>query len=237
MDNKEVMQYSFDKLCLPCYDELLAFAFKRTKDKARAEDVVQDSMVRALKAWDRWEPQGDPHVWARAWLFRIVANTFSNDYQRIKDFQRISSEHEREITKELVQSEQTYHPYDEPDMLGDEVTEALGRIRPEWAEVVRLVYIEGVPAPEVAKTLGIPPGTVRSRMERGRLALARILAPFARQRFGFSYPPAAPAEPELSCGRAYEVPGQFETSETEQAQADRVDGVVAEDYDSLLSVI
>lgn len=181
------MEYDFQKLCLPCYDELIAYAYKRTKSLAEAEDIVQDAMVRALKAWSRWEPQGDPQVWARAWMYRIVSGTFINQYHRIKNFARIVGTHSaREVANELHQDEESLQPVDKIDTLGDEVREALERIRPEWAAVVKLVYIDGHTAPEAAEILGIPPGTVRSRTARGRLALARILAPYSRQRFGLS---------------------------------------------------
>ena len=56
------MSYNFEKLCLPCYSELVAYATKRTKNKTKAEDIVQESVTRALGAWDRWEPHGDPAV-------------------------------------------------------------------------------------------------------------------------------------------------------------------------------
>lgn len=220
------MEYDFKKLCLPCYDELLAFAYKRTRNKAAAEDVVQDAVVRALKAWSRWEPQGDPQIWARAWMFRIVSNTFTNSYHRAKDYDRISVDSVREITAELIQADVTNHPYEKPDTLGDEVREALERINPEWAAVVKLVYLEGVPAPEAAKVLDIAPGTVRSRMARGRLALARILSPFARQRFGFVFGDSLSSAETLSSGDldtelsggADEALSDFESSELEQSE-------------------
>lgn len=182
------MSYDFKSLCIPCYQELLAFATKRTNNRAAAEDIVQDSMARALQAWERWEPVGDPTQYARAWLYRIVTNVFSTHYQREKlSFKAVTET--KAISQELYQSEYHENPYQLSDTLGDEVREALSRIRPEWAEVVRLVYIDEMPAYDVAKLLGLPAGTVRSRMARGRLALARILSPLARQRFGLSVKP------------------------------------------------
>lgn len=93
------------------------------------------------------------------------------------------------VAAELHQNPVNEHPYYRVDTLGDEVREALDRIKPEWADVVKLVYIDGVEANEVAALLGLARGTVRSRMARGRLALARILSPYARQRFGFKVKP------------------------------------------------
>lgn len=224
------MEYSFENLCVPCYKELVAFITKRTNCKAQAEDIVQEAMTRAFSAWSRWEPQGDPAVHARAWLYRIVSNTFALQYQRNKAFQRITTVDGRSVHSELYQDEVTHHPYTEVDTIGDEVREALDRIRPEWAAVVRLVYIEGIPAHDVAKILKIAPGTVRSRMARGRLALARILSPFARQRFGVSVKEDVAEE---SLAGADETLATFEPTELPEPDADCIDSVVAED-DSLL---
>lgn len=201
------MSYDFEKLCLPCYPELIAYATKRTRNKASAEDIVQEAVARALSAWERWEPIGEPVKYARAHMFRIVSNVFATQYQRDKTFNRItgavpvddvqrgSGGHPYAtaevgmVTAELHQSVTNEHPYLQSDELGDEVRDALERIRPEWADVVKLVYIEGTPAHEVAVILNLAPGTVRSRMARGRLALARILSPYARQRFGYIVKP------------------------------------------------
>jgi RNA polymerase sigma-70 factor (ECF subfamily) len=178
--------FSFEELCLPCYPELIAYAQRRTKNRAKAEDIVQESVLRALRAWDRWEPKGEPVIWARAWMFRIVSNVFSLQYQREKTFSSVTSqENAGVVTAELHQNTANEHPYQNIDTLGDEVRDALSRIHPEWAEVVKLVYVDSIHESEVAKMLKIPRGTVRSRMARGRLALARILSPFAKQRWGY----------------------------------------------------
>jgi RNA polymerase sigma-70 factor (ECF subfamily) len=222
------MEYDFKKLCLPCYDELLAFAYKRTRNLAEAEDIVQDSMVRALKAWKRWEPQtGDAELQARAWMYRIVNGTFINQYHRVKNFNRIVDENSRQVSEACYQDDHFSHPYLDSQELGDEVREALERITPEWADVVRLVYLEGHTAPEVAEILDLPPGTVRSRMARGRLALARILAPVARQRFGFHVQSLDGSADEASADEAFELP---------ETETDGIDGVMAEDDDSLLGI-
>lgn len=228
------MSYDFETLCVSHYPELLSFALKRTSCKARAEDVVQEAMFRAWMAWSRWEPQGDPAQYARAWLYRIVSNTFTKQYHREKQADSITkAEHSRQLDNqrtflaraELHQQDTVEHPGQSLDALGDEVEDALGRIRPEWADVVRLVYAEGVPAHEAAKVLKIAPGTVRSRMARGRLALARILAPLARQRFGYKVSAGAD-ERHLPLVPAQEL----------QSDADSIESVVAEDDDRLLGI-
>ena len=216
--------YDFEKLCLPCYQELVAYATKRTRNKTQAEDIVQESYAKALSAWERWEPQGDVKTYARAWMFRIVSNLFALQYQRDKVFTRITSEPAEcgMIAGELHQKPVTEHVYQHVDTLGDEVREAMERIKPEWADVVKLVYVEGVPAHDVAKILKIAPGTVRSRMARGRLALARILSPYARQRFGFKVKPEKDQVDHVAeelLGGADETLTSFEATELPQAQS------------------
>lgn len=223
------MSYNFEELCLPCYPELVAFAAKRTKSRAAAEDIVQESVARALKSWRRWEPKGEPRQYARAWMFRIVTNTFGHFYQQQKQETKAETINAPSVAAELYQHEAYNHPYLVDNSLGDEVREALGRIRPEWAKVVQLVYIDGVDAAEAAKTLGLPPGTIRSSMARGRLALARILSPLARRRFGLL------RNPESLSG-ADEALAPLKASETPQAEPHSVDCIVAEDNAGILSV-
>lgn len=237
------MIHSFEKLCLPHYQELIAFALKRTKNKAEAEDVVQAAVVCALRAWDRWEPQGDPVVQARAWMFRIVSGTFIKRYHHNKVFNRITDACAHEVHENLHQSETSEHPYFEVDTIGDEVHEALDRIKPEWSVIINLVYIEGVPASQVAKLLKIAPGTVRSRMARGRLALARILSPYAKQRFGYTptgnettaYSPETEFDGEL-LGCADEPELAVEPSQEFHPNSNAIDRIVAHNNAELLSV-
>lgn len=249
------MPYNFDELCLPCYDELVAFATKRTRNEQKARDLVQDAYVRAVRAWDRWEPDGDPAVYARAWMYRIVNGVFINDYQREKQYARLTGNvvggyrpgakyqdgsnksvvfggqtlgrtaESVQVAGELHQDLECNHPYLQPDSIGDEVREALDRIRPEWAEVVRRIYIEGKGETVVMAELGLARGTVRSRMARGRMALARILGPVVKQRFGYQ---AKPARVSGVAGGADEVDDSLEATEELQADADRVEAVVRE---------
>ncbi len=252
------MIHSFEELCLPCYEELVRFADKRVRNEAKARDIVQDAMVRALAAWPEWVPQGNPVIWARAWMFRIVANTLVTMVTRESHFVRLTNCHytvvgdvsdagpageksnsrragpaklaiSDQVAGELHQELEVVHPYMRPESMGDEVREALDRIKPEWAEIVVLVYLEGVPEPEVARRLGLARGTVRSRMARGRMALARILGPYAKQRFGYSLQAREADHQTLDVtGGADEAADQLQPAELEQADADRVQGIVAE---------
>lgn len=174
--------YSFQELCLPVYEELVIYTTKKTKNQTLAQDIVQDVMMRAWKAWDNWEPAGEPYTYARAWLYHITNNAFKTSYTKNRTIRSVIE------SSQANDVQQSIHPEHEVISMeiGDEVQEALDRIRPEWAEVCRVVYIEGKSEEEASEELKIPRGSVRSRMARGRLALARILGPIAQQRFGLA---------------------------------------------------
>lgn len=231
----ETEKYDFNTLILPYYDELIAFTLKKTKNRQKAEDIVQTALLKALVAWDRWVPVGEPVIWARAWIYRIVTTTFIKVYNKEKTFARIvtpkvatsgpgvnihASNQVGHVIEELYQNGAvTNHPYAAPDSIGDEVREALSRIRPEWAQIIQMVYVDNIPAHEVADKLGLAHGTVRSRMARGRLALARILSPIAKQRFGRSQSLEAVSDGETA--------ERSETPELPESDAHGVQGVVA----------
>lgn len=246
--------HDFDVLCAPWRDELVVYVTKRTRDRHKAEDIVQDSLVRAMRGWDTWVPQGDPVIYARAWLYRIVSNTFKMAYTRERMVNNLTNyggnsawrdkdrdadrpgfkppgltQSQAQIAGELHQSLECVHPYMQVNSLGDEVREALDRINQDYAEVVRRVYIDGTSETVVARELGLAPGTVRSRMARGRMALARILAPLARQRFGYDV-----RRPESVLGGADVALDELEPAEALETDADGVDGVVADLDDGLL---
>lgn len=84
MDRTSVSVHSFEELCLPLYDEMVGYARRLTGDKARADDVVQDSLEKAMSAWSRWQPDGNPALAARAWLFSIVLRTYLKLYHRTR---------------------------------------------------------------------------------------------------------------------------------------------------------
>ncbi len=193
------MSYNFDELCTPYYNELLIYATKLTKSKHKAQDVVQDAMVRALKAWKTWEPTPGLSVEAsaRGWLYRIVTNLFKTEFSSSKNHARILGmdvdyQHGL-IPTSLVQIKQELHqatvdnqPDHDYDRLINDVHWGLSKLKPDLADVVRMVYLEERTEQDVAKQLGIPCGTVRSRMARGRAAMARVLAT-AKEKWSYAY--------------------------------------------------
>lgn len=235
----------FKELCVPHYAELVNFAMRLTNGhRARALDVVHDSLERALQNWERWTPNGDePSRSARAWLYKIVSNTFASEYRKGKTQWRLIHDRPGEIMESITACLAEYNPRktrdewylltvmtatDDPhaDEIGHEVQEALGRIHPAYREMVELVFLQGMTMEEASKHLGIPFGTARSRLERGRMALARILGPYVRQEFGMLYRKREDRKSRRGTRKDTATLKAFQIPETDP---DGVDGVMGED--------
>lgn len=151
-------------------------------DTDRAHDLVQDSLVRAYEAF--LEGRFKPHLNARAWLLRIVTNLFINDYRR-----RLKWESGLDIDT-LADAAQVDSPkslaVDSPESallsrsFSEPVERALAELSEEFRLCVILVDVEGLEYAEAAAALGIPIGTVRSRLARARIQLHNRLQEYAK---------------------------------------------------------
>jgi len=157
------------------YTPVLHEAARRlTGSTDEAADLVQDAVMRAWTFWDRFEPGSN----ARAWLHRILMNTFINAYRkqrRERDLFRAAGEESRRDAHTAVELDLA-----ERDGLGDEVGAALAALPPEFRTVVELVDLGDMSYREVASKLGCPIGTVMSRLHRARKQLQESLAGYAR---------------------------------------------------------
>ncbi|HEV8123204.1 MAG TPA: sigma-70 family RNA polymerase sigma factor [Gemmatimonadales bacterium] len=155
----------FDQEILPHLDLLYRVALRFTREPARAEDLVQDTMVKAYRNWEKFEPGTS----ARAWLLAILRNTFINAYRREKR-EPISMEHD------VLDAQAAAHPGEDSDPEGaffdkivdERILKALDTLPPEFREVMVLSDVEGLPYAEIAHALAIPVGTVKSRLFRAR---------------------------------------------------------------------
>lgn len=160
--------------------QLLGLALRLARNRADAEDLVQDTLVRALEAWSRFEPGTN----CRAWLSRILTNCFITSYRRGK--RRGGSEVRDEVAAALYATSSLPRPDDAllGDALGDEVTRALDSLGPEFRKVVELADLAEQPYREVAAALEVPIGTVMSRLFRARQKLRADLAGYAERDYG-----------------------------------------------------
>jgi RNA polymerase sigma-70 factor (ECF subfamily) len=163
----------FDALVLPHLDRLLAFAVRRTDARVDAEDAVQEACVRAWVAFDELR---DP-LRVRAWLYRILRTVLSEAQERVArrrqlvSITRLESAHE-----ELVGSDRDLL-FDEvaARLSGEAVRAALSQLPEDFAIAVELHDIDGFKYHEIAEIVGVPIGTVMSRISRGRRLLAGAL--------------------------------------------------------------
>jgi RNA polymerase sigma-70 factor, ECF subfamily len=143
---------------------LRRYARALVRDVDRADDLVQDTLIRALSKQHLWEPGTN----LRAWLFTLMHNQHVNNVRRpAREAVQLDTE---EMAGALIA---TTDPTASCQLR--ELENALARLRPEEREVILLVGLEGMRYDDTARILGIPIGTVRSRLFRGRETLRKLL--------------------------------------------------------------
>ncbi|TAE11066.1 MAG: sigma-70 family RNA polymerase sigma factor [Bacteroidetes bacterium] len=176
-EKTRIFQRDFEPLLTSAYN----FAFRLTLDEDDAKDLVQDSYLRVFRFMDSYKVGTN----AKAWLFRIVKNTFINEYRRkTKEPNKIDYQ-DLEQTYNAEEAENKPTTDLRVDVLqgkiGDEVANALNSLAVDFRTVIVLCDLEGFTYEEMAKILDIPIGTVRSRLHRARYILKEKLTEYARQ--------------------------------------------------------
>ncbi|WP_460353825.1 sigma-70 family RNA polymerase sigma factor [Mycobacterium sp. ZZG] len=174
----------FERDVLPLLDQLYRAAVRHTGNPADAEDLVQETMVKAYRAFHRFEDGTN----TRAWLLRIMTNTWITSYRRARCRpEELLSE---DITDAQFAGQARHSSTGLPsaevaalEALGDdEVRDALGALREDQRLVVYYADVEGLRYREIAHILDVPVGTVMSRLHRGRRALRKLLVDVAVDR-------------------------------------------------------
>jgi RNA polymerase sigma-70 factor (ECF subfamily) len=174
----------FEEEALPLLDSLYAGALRMTRNPADAEDLVQDTMVRAYRAFNRFEPGTN----LKAWLFRIMTNAYINTYRKKqREPQKVSQDdlEEFDLYQELKNRDPNYEATPETLVLGSlvdsDIIEAIDELPEQFRMAVVLSDIEGFSYAEMAEIMDVPMGTVMSRLHRGRKALQKRLWEIARE--------------------------------------------------------
>lgn len=171
----------FGEQALEHMDALYGTALRLTGGPAPAEDLVQDAYVRAL----RFRHKFDPGTNLRAWLFRIMFNLFINGIRRNKRGREIREGHEQADMLQRMLPEEHLAPTNRPEefffekLFSDDVVRALDALSPDFKMVVLLADVNGFSYKQISDILGIPVGTVMSRLHRGRRALRGSLHEYA----------------------------------------------------------
>src|SRR5713101_6583831 len=189
---------AFEAEALTFLDALYRTALRMTRSEADAEDLVQETYIKAF----RFREQFTPGTNLKAWLFRILTNTFINSYRRRQsqpEFTELEDVDEFSLYKrmsDLRTSSTSGNPETEflDGLVDTEVKDALTELPEKFRSVV-LLDVEGFSYKEIAEMLDIPIGTVMSRLHRGRKFLQRRLYDLARER-GIAALRAAPQKGE-----------------------------------------
>ena len=174
----------FEVACLPHQTELFGVAMRICRDPDTAKDLVQETLLRAMVAWESFQPGSN----LRAWLFRILTNAFINGYRKRRRHQRFATERPGDALAALYGRDRDYtDELDEAlcaDELCDEVKTALGKLGPDYRDVVERADLRGEKYKDIADALDVPIGTVMSRLFRARRVLEAELAGFASRDYG-----------------------------------------------------
>jgi RNA polymerase sigma-70 factor (ECF subfamily) len=171
----------FEQVALPHADALYSFALKMTRSRKDAEDLVQDTFLRAYRFFHRFEPGTN----CRAWLFRILKNTYINSYRKGKrtpdhvDWGQVEDYYDSVATDDVLKRHKTPEEELLEGSLDQRVEEAIASLPAEYRAVVLLNFAEDMSYKEISQALEIPMGTVMSRLHRGRKILQRKLRDYA----------------------------------------------------------
>ncbi|TXJ04971.1 MAG: sigma-70 family RNA polymerase sigma factor [Aeromicrobium sp.] len=182
-ETPEERHLRFERDALPFLDQLYSAALRMTRNPQDAEDLVQDTFAKAFSAFHQFKPGTN----LKAWLYRILTNTYINSYRKaqrqpkqvseeVEDWQIAAAEAHTSSGMKSAEMEALERL---PD---SDVKEALQELSDDFRFTVYLADVEGFPYREIAEIMDVPVGTVMSRLHRGRRQLRDLLADYARDR-------------------------------------------------------
>jgi RNA polymerase sigma-70 factor, ECF subfamily len=177
-----IQKEEFEREAMPHMSLLHNYAYKMTGNELDADDLVQDTYLRAYRFFHKFEKGTN----CKAWLFRIMKNLFINNYRKNQkqpnkvDYDEIENFFETIKSDKLDSNDLQEKVF--ANLLDDELTRALNSMQDDFKTVVILCDIEGLSYEEIADFVQCPIGTVRSRLHRGRKMLQQKLLSYAKKR-------------------------------------------------------
>ena len=184
LNDKELQQRyaEFEKEAVPHLDAVYNFALRMTGDEDDADDLVQETYLKAFRFFDKFEKGTN----CKAWLFRILKNSFINDYRKTtKEPNKVDYDDVQNFYENIKADEVETQHYEEDafaNLLDDDVSKAITELPEDFRTVVILSDIEGFTYEEIADFVDIPVGTVRSRLHRARKMLYVQLFDYAKDK-------------------------------------------------------
>ena len=189
----------FQQDALPLLDSLYGGALRMTRNPADAEDLVQETMLRAYRAFDRFEAGTN----LKAWLFRIMTNAYINTYRKKqREPKKVSADEieDFDLFQELKNHDPNINRSAETAVLDSivdsDIIDALDDLPEQFRMAVVLSDLEDFSYAEMAEIMDVPLGTVMSRLHRGRKALQKRLWQLARDKGIVKTPRLAPGNEE-----------------------------------------
>jgi RNA polymerase sigma-70 factor (ECF subfamily) len=167
---------AFEREALPHLDTVYRVALRLSGDEAQAQDLSQETMLKAFRSWHQYREGTN----IKAWLLTILRNTFINEYRKARRVvQQIDvSEVEPYTVFRGVQDTDPEGTFFE-GIVDEEIVEAIDRLPDEFRETLVLSDVEGLAYAEIAQIADVPVGTVKSRLFRARQALQKELYDYA----------------------------------------------------------
>lgn len=183
LQDNQPTAWDFENVTMPFLDALYNTAYRMTRNAEDAEDLVQETYLKAYKYYDKFQEGTN----LKAWLFKIMKNTFINAYRKKQqvppetDFGDIEESFESLVSEEVKRDIKS--PEDEllSGVLDEDIQHALEDLPPDFRMVVLLADLEGFTYKEIAGILDVPVGTVMSRLYRGRRLLEAAMLKYARE--------------------------------------------------------
>ena len=197
--NEFDLEALFEREALPLLDTLYGGALRMTRNPQDAEDLVQETYLKAYRAFDSYQPGTN----LKAWLYRIMTNTYINSYRKkqrqpsqtpteeITDYQLYTTSSHDSTGLESAEVEAL------KSMPNSKIIDAMNSLSDEYRMVVYYADIEGLAYKEIAEIMDTPLGTVMSRLHRGRKQLREVLKGVAREQgIGLDHPDMSSQQPK-----------------------------------------
>ncbi|HNW58144.1 MAG TPA: sigma-70 family RNA polymerase sigma factor [bacterium] len=178
----EEQKKRFEEIAFEYMDSLYSTALRMTRNTAEAEDLVQDTYLRAFRFFSKFEEGTN----FKAWIFKILTNTFINKYRKkIRTPQQVQLDKvefglESEDAQKAVKEWGGFDEANYAELFDDDIKAALAQLSDEFRMVILLADVEGFAYKEIAEIIDRPIGTVMSRLFRGRRMLQKVLEKYAR---------------------------------------------------------